>query len=149
MRAGQLCTLNVVTCDRNTTVLEASKLMRENHVGDIVVVEKNDDRIAPIGILTERDIAVSVVAEEAEPKSVLVSEVMSSPAVTAYEWEDGFRLPRRMRRLGVRRIAVIDDAGSLVGIVTEDDLLKFIGDYLVELSHVSTRQMIFEEKRRA
>jgi CBS domain-containing protein len=54
-----------------------------------------------------------------------------------------------MRRLGVRRIAVIDDAGSLVGVVTEDDLLQFIGDYLVELSHVSTRQTILEEKRRA
>lgn len=47
MRAGQICTLNVVTCDRNTTVLEASKLMRASHVGDVVVVENKHDRIAP------------------------------------------------------------------------------------------------------
>ncbi|WP_235024347.1 CBS domain-containing protein [Caballeronia cordobensis] len=149
MRAGQICTLNVVTCDRNTTVLEASKLMRASHVGDVVVVENKHDRIAPLGIVTDRDIAISVVAEEIEPGSVLVADIMSSPVVTAFEWEDGFCLPRRMRRLGVRRIAVIDDAGSLVGVVTEDDLLQFIGDYLVELSHVSTRQTILEEKRRA
>ncbi|WP_277184197.1 CBS domain-containing protein [Caballeronia sp. BR00000012568055] len=148
MRAGQICTLNVVKCDPNTTVLEASKLMRASHVGDVVVVENRHDRIAPLGIVTDRDIAIAVVAEEVEPRSVLVSDIMSAPAVTAFEWEDGFCLPRRMRRLGVRRIAVIDEMGGLIGVVSEDDLLRFIGDYLVELSHVSTRQTIFEEKRR-
>jgi predicted transcriptional regulator len=114
-----------------------------------VVIETTEGRKTPMGVVTDRDIAVSVVADGVDPASLTVCDIMNAPAVTAFEWEDGFCLPRRMRRFGVRRIVVIDEAGSLVGIVTQDDLLRFIGGYLVEMSHVSTRQTIMEEKRRA
>jgi CBS domain-containing protein len=74
---------------------------------------------------------------------------MSSPAITAFEWEDGWRLLRRMRLHGVRRMPVVDDADALIGIVTLDDLLRFSAEFLSELGHVGGRQRFFEEKARA
>ncbi|WP_244851490.1 MULTISPECIES: CBS domain-containing protein [unclassified Caballeronia] len=149
MKAGQICTLDVVTCRGDATALDAAQLMRGCHVGDVVVVDTRNGQTIPLGIVTDRDIAVSVVAQGVDASTLRASDIMTAPAVTAFDWEDAFCLPRRMRRLGVRRLVVIDDAGGLVGIVTEDDLVRFIGDYLTELSQVSTRQTVMEEKRRA
>jgi CBS domain-containing protein len=149
MKAGQICTLDVVTCRGDATALDAAQLMRGCHVGDVVVVDTRNGQTVPLGIVTDRDIAVSVVAQGVDASTLRASDIMTAPAVTAFDWEVAFCLPRRMRRLGVRRLVVIDDAGGLVGIVTEDDLVRFIGDYLLELSQVSTRQTVMEEKRRA
>jgi CBS domain-containing protein len=149
MNAGKICTLDVITCRSKASALEAAKLMRANHVGDLVVVDERDGLPRPVGLVTDRDIAVSIVAEEVDPATLLVADIMTSPPVTAFEWEDAGCLPSRMRLHGVRRVVIVDDAGELVGIVSLDDLLRAAGDFLVELGRVSARQQILEEKLRA
>ena len=77
MNAGELCNREVVTTGRDTGITEAAKLMRDHHVGSLVVVEEKDGRPEPVGILTDRDIVMEVIAEDVGVADVAVGDVMS------------------------------------------------------------------------
>jgi CBS domain-containing protein len=149
VNTGSICTRNVVTCRPDVSALDAARLIRNHHVGDLVVVAETGGSHTPVGVVTDRDIVVSVVAKEVDPATLLVADIMSSPAITAYEWEDVWQVLRRMRLHGVRRMPVVGDMDELIGIVTFDDLVGAISELLSELGHVSGRQKFFEEKAQA
>jgi CBS domain-containing protein len=139
---GTICTRNVITCHAGISALDAAKLMRNHHVGDLVVVsDAGPGRGPPVGVVTDRDIVVSVLACELDAGTLCVADIMSSPAITAFDWEDAWH--------GVRRMPVISDTDELIGIVTLDDLLGAVSELLSELCCVSQRQRHFEEKARA
>lgn len=125
MAVKNLCVANVVTCAQGISVAQAAQLMRERQVGDLVVVDDpmRADRI-PLGMITDRDIAIEVVACGLDPTTTPVATVMRKPLVTAYESEEGSVVIERMRRHGVRRIPVIANEGEVVGIVSLEDLLR-------------------------
>jgi CBS domain-containing protein len=124
MLLKEFCTNEVIYCSRETTALEAAQLMRQKHIGDVVVVDDPDEDLAPVGLVTDRDIAVKVVAAGLNPGKTLVGEVMRTPVVIADEAEDTSVAIARMRHHGVRRLPVTGHHGKLVGIVTLDDLLR-------------------------
>ncbi len=129
MKTLEACKRDVVVAHRHTTLADAAKLMRARHVGCIVVVEKNDAS-KPVGILTDRDIVVEVVAAELDPRSVTVGEIMSAPLVTVRADADALDTLKTMRIRGIRRIPVVDEAGALVGLASLDDLLELAGETL-------------------
>ncbi|ACC76041.1 CBS domain-containing protein [Paraburkholderia phymatum] len=150
MKAGDICTREVITCPSGTTVLEACKIMRANHVGDIVAVEATQEgQVRPRGILTDRDIVIEVLAREVDAAKLFVHDVMSSPLVVSYDWEDVWQVAKRMRLHAIRRMPVVDKAGELVGVVSLDDLLDSACALLSEVSLVTGRQPHFELKHRA
>jgi CBS domain-containing protein len=150
VNTGTICTRNVITCHAGISALDAAKLMRNHHVGDLVVVsDAGPGRGPPVGVVTDRDIVVSVLACELDAGTLCVADIMSSPAITAFDWEDAWHVLRRMRLNGVRRMPVISDTDELIGIVTLDDLLGAVSELLSELCCVSQRQRHFEEKARA
>lgn len=121
---------NVVTCAATLSVAQAARLMRERHVGDLVVVD-DPTRVEglPLGMITDRDIAVEVVGRGLDPATTQVGSVMRKPILTAYASEDPSVIIERMRRHGVRRMPVIANEGELVGIVSLEDLLRrLVGD---------------------
>jgi CBS domain-containing protein len=148
VNTGTICTRNVITCRADTSALDAAKLMRNHHVGDLVVVADAGPGHGPVGVVTDRDIVVSVLARELDPGTLSVADIMSSPAITAFDWEDAWHVLRRMRLNGVRRMPVISDTDELIGIVTLDDLAGAVSELLSELCCVSQRQRHFEEKTR-
>jgi CBS domain-containing protein len=113
---------DVVCCEATTTAAEAANLMRERHVGDIVVLAQGPDARTPIGLITDRDLVVEVMAKGVDPSGIQVSRFMRTPVVIAHETEEAELVIERMRLNGVRRIPVLDQSG-LVGIVTMNDLL--------------------------
>lgn len=149
MNVGALCTREVVTCRRSDTALDAAKLIRQHHVGDLIVLDDSESRPSLCGIVTDRDLVVAVIANGVDPASVSVSEMMSAPLVVARESEGVDQVLRRMRLHGVRRVPVTNDRGDLVGIVSVDDLLDAIATLLDDLRRVSVRQTLFEQKGRA
>ncbi|MEM5371417.1 CBS domain-containing protein [Paraburkholderia azotifigens] len=150
MKASDICSREVITCPSGTTVLEACKIMRANHVGDIVVVEATPGgEPRPRGILTDRDIVLEVLAREVDAATVFVDDAMSSPLVVAYGWEDMREVAKRMRLHAVRRLPVVGQAGELIGIISLDDLFESTCALLSELSLVTRRQPHFELKHRA
>jgi CBS domain-containing protein len=150
MKAADICTREVITCLLGTTVLEACKIMRVNHVGDIVVVEETPDgKLRPKGILTDRDIVLEVLARDVDASRLFVDDVMSSSLVCAYDWEDAWQIAKRMRLHAIRRVPVVDEARELVGVISLDDLLDSACALLSELSLIAGRQPHFELKQRA
>lgn len=127
-----LCKRVVVTIHRNATVEDAARAMLASHIGDVVVVDPADTR-KPVGILTDRDIAVKVVAEGLAPARTTVGSVMSSPVVSLRE-DDGFiEALDRMSAQGVRRAPILDRDGHLKGMVSVDDLVPLLARELAKI----------------
>ncbi|MCK6551292.1 CBS domain-containing protein [Myxococcota bacterium] len=150
MKVSELASRNVVTISPDATVVDAAKLMREHHVGDVVVVERNLQGRVPVGIVTDRDIVVGVVAQGVErPADVFVRDIMGRELITAGADESVSDVLRRMRRFGVRRIPVINSIEVLVGIVTYDDLVHVLVEQLAEFTRLLPEQPEHERQRRA
>jgi CBS domain-containing protein len=142
-QSGTPCTRNVVRVAADATVAEAAVLMREHHVGAVVVVDpKNDER--PIGIITDRDIVVEVVAAGLTPEALLVSEIIQRPIVTIRDGATFTDVVREMSINGVRRLPVVDEEQALVGIASLDDMLEDLAGALVAAADLATRGRRFE-----
>ena len=120
------CTPEVVCCRGSTTALEAARLMRQKHVGDLVVVDDPDDERVPLGMVTDRDIVVEVLAKGLDPSTTSVASITRAPVVIALDTEDTSQVLERMRAHGVRRIPVVDRDGAAIGIIALDDLLRLL-----------------------
>jgi len=112
---------NVVVVNADAPVLDAAKLMAKHSIGSIVVLEKNE----AVGILTERDIVRKVVAEK-KPYTLKVRDVMSHPLVVTSPDISVESAAKIMKKNNVRRLPVIDKNGYIVGIITENDILKIL-----------------------
>lgn len=145
MNITEVCKRDVVIADPDTSVPDAAKLMRERHVGSVVVV---DEAGKPLGIVTDRDIVVEVVAAGVDHRAMRVGEIMSSPVLTVHEDDDALAALKTMRLRGVRRVPVVDSAGFLVGIAALDDLLEIAGDALNDVVLAIHGERAFEAWRR-
>lgn len=148
MRVAEISTVNTVFCAGDETVQGAALLMRKHHVGDVVVVEQGSGMRVPVGIITDRDIVVSVIALGLDPASLLVSDIMSDELLTANEDDDVNETIDRMRLRGIRRVPVVNAAGQLAGIVSVDDMLEFLAEEMGELSRISAHQQAHEKRAR-
>jgi len=149
MSIGEVCNREVVFARRSDTVLRAAELMRTYHVGSLVVVEAGSDPAKPLGIVTDRDLVVEVMAERVAPEDVAVGDVMSYGLVTAREDEGVWDVILRMRARGVRRLPIVDGDGALVGIVTMDDMLELLSGELSALVTLTRREQAREEAVRS
>jgi CBS domain-containing protein len=142
---GAIASRVVVVAEPETTVVRAAELMRENHVGALVVIEASGSRDRALGIITDRDIVVEVLAMGLDPKVLTAGDIMSTNLATAREDEAIFDALDRMKTRGVRRLPVLDTANRLVGVLTLDDVNEFIAD---ELGAVA-RTIRVEQRREA
>ncbi|HUL94140.1 MAG TPA: CBS domain-containing protein [Burkholderiales bacterium] len=148
MRVGDFCIREVIECHRKASALELSQLMRDSHVGDVVVVDQPNGKKVAVGIVTDRDLVVEVMAKEVDPALVTAGDLMGRELVTVGEGSDIFETVELMRHKGVRRIPVVDDQGGLAGIVTLDDLLKVVGEQIILLAQVIGRERFQEQQSR-
>lgn len=148
MHVGQICTTETIFCERDETIQGAALLMRRNHVGDLVVIDQPNGERVPIGILTDRDIVVSVIALGLDPASLLVGDVMSDDLLTCSEADDVYETIERMRQRAIRRVPVVNAAGGLTGIVSVDDLLEFLAEEMGELARIGPHQQSHEKRAR-
>jgi len=129
MSLERICNGEVVTVPPEATLLEVARLMRTRHVGSVIVIEEYH----PVGILTDRDIVVKVVAAERDPKTIQAREIMvSNPALVNINY-DPLDATRIMRDRGLRRLPVVDENRHLLGIVTLDDVLGLLGREIANL----------------
>jgi len=148
MTAGELCSRIVVFAERGTDLVGAAQLMRDHHVGSLVVVDETGRGRVPAGILTDRDIAVAVVAKGVDPRTLRVGEVMTGDPMTVREQDDVLDALRLMRSRGVRRVPVTDAAGTLVGILALDDVLESIAEELGEVARAIATERAREARAR-
>jgi CBS domain-containing protein len=145
MSIGEICNREVIIVHRNETVQEAAKLMRQHHVGDVVVIDDHNGVRVPVGIVTDRDVVVEVVATGLDEATMTVGDIMSQDLFTVKESAGVFEAIQYMRRKTVRRLPIINDDGGLVGILTLDDVLELLSEELLDLSKL----VRYEQKKEA
>jgi len=140
MAIGEICNREVVIVQRDTTIQEAAKLMRSHHAGALVVVKEVAGKRHPVGLVTDRDLVIEVLAPELDASVITVGDIMLPKPVTVPETTGVFEAIQFMRDKAVRRLPVVDGLGALIGIVALDDLLSLLADELSELSTLVTRE---------
>lgn len=148
MKTGDVCNRAVVSIRSGANLSEASRLMREAHVGSVIVVDEASPRRA-VGIVTDRDIVVEAVAAGIDPATLTVAEIMGRGLVVAREDDDALVSLKAMRRRGVRRLPVVDEGGALCGIVSLDDLLEAGSVALNDVVQAIASERALESWRRA
>ena len=120
LKISEIMSADPVVVDVEDSVQDAAILMRKNNISGLVVVEKK----SAIAIVTMKDIAKKVVAENLNARDVRVKDVMSSDMITAIDDEDATGVAMKMAANTISRIPVLDSEGNLVGIVTKTDILR-------------------------
>ena len=148
MRIAEICTRDVVHVTADTSLRDAAEIMRNRHVGAVVVVEQPNGELVPVGILTDRDIVLSVLAPGIDIDALAVADVMTDNVATCRESDGLFDAIRVMRHRGVRRLPVLNAQAGLAGMVAADDIYGALGTHLQELSRALTREQVREMQTR-
>jgi len=143
-----VCTLDVICCRRDTSITEAARLMREHHVGDLVVVDDPEEERIVAGLVTDRDLAVEVIAKGLNPEKTTVAMLLRTPVVVGRDSEDVMEAMQRMQLHGVRRLPVVDALEHVVGVITLDDLLVFNAATAQAIADIVSRGRKREQRTR-
>lgn len=141
MPLKSICTQDVVCIGPEASILDAATLMKNRHVGDLIVVKHPERPRDPLGIITDRDLVLRVLAENLDAQTTKVRDVMYVDPRTASESDGIFETTEKMENAGVRRLPVVDSAGNLSGIISADDLYDLISTELGNLSRIRARQL--------
>lgn len=143
MPLRDICQENFVTVEPNATLLDAAKLMKDRHVGTLIVVEQLAGNVKPVGIVTDRDIALAVA--DNRPLTETKIDAMMSRNLRLATADDGIaETTELMSRHSIRRMPVVDGRGTLVGIVSTDDLFRLLATELMSLASICERQIAKE-----
>lgn len=162
MNVGHYCNREVIIAYPEEAIPEAAKLMRQHHVGSLVIVKKiaEDDTIdhthdegdtwrIPIGILTDRDIVVELIAEDVDLSAVTIGDVINRKLLMVNEEESLTEVLDRMKEKGVRRVPVTNKTDGLVGILALDDLIELYAEQLSHIVTVINKEKNYEQKVRS
>jgi signal-transduction protein with cAMP-binding, CBS, and nucleotidyltransferase domain len=134
----------VISIGPNASLEEAAQLMKEHQVGNVLVMDSNAVKSEVQGIVTDRDIALSLAGEE-DIQDLRVVDIMSGNVVCASENDDFFKLVNLMSESGVTRLPLKSADGKVVGVVNAKNLLEILTKSLFELTKISEKQQENEQ----
>jgi CBS domain-containing protein len=140
MNIGEICSREVYIFEAGEPLANAVGEMMKRHIGAIVVVETEPNRVRPVGIVTDRDVIRGQVSLKKELSGLTLRDVMTSAPLMVSEASGIPEAIERMRARGVRRAPVVNDSGDLVGIVSLDDLLPIVAEELGALARLVGNQ---------
>ncbi|MDD9933633.1 MAG: CBS domain-containing protein [Myxococcales bacterium] len=140
MQIGQLCNRRVVVARRMESAAEIARLMRDEHVGSVVLVDERDGQRVPVGIVTDRDLVLTVVADNRACEATPIGKVMSEDLYCATEEQDVYEVLEQMRARGIRRVPVVDGSRTLQGIFSFDDMVEWTSAQLAEMTRLIQRE---------
>jgi CBS domain-containing protein len=134
MKVGEYCKRAVIAIASSSDAAEAAKLMRQQHVGFLIVHREGDTLRKPVGVLTDRDLVLGVMARDVDPHAVTVDDVMSRKPLTANEADELSEVLQAMRLAGFRRVPVVDARGALSGIMAIDDAIEVVTGLMCDIA---------------
>jgi CBS domain-containing protein len=142
MRVGELCIREVIIAREDETVVEAARLMAERNVGDLVIVDSGfGGGLHPIGIVTDRDLVVQVLARpDRAARAITLGDIMRRDPITASEDDDVETVLGKLRSHGIRRIPIVNRDGGLEGIVSLDDVIGWMAEHMQSATKLLERQ---------
>jgi CBS domain-containing protein len=148
MNVQAICSRHIVSVDAGEPLQRVAQLMREHHVGAVVVTEVGPGGPHVAGIVTDRDLAIEVLARGGDASQVPVSRVAPGPPVGVAANAGLEVAVEAMQTAGVRRLLVHDEQGALVGLLSMDDLLPALAAPLARLGDALRRGREREVERR-
>lgn len=148
MRVGEYCNRNVVVINGNESVKNAAELMRAYHVGDLILLEEQENKKVPIGIITDRDLVIEVMAAGVKPDSLLVRDILTEPFTYIFENDSLFYALEMMHSKKIRRLPVVNNDKALIGIITLDDFIEILAETMVNVVDVVKLQQKKEARQR-
>jgi CBS domain-containing protein len=151
MISGDLCQHQVITISPDSGLTSAARVMRQEHVGYLIVVEPlpQGKQLKVVGVLTDRDIVVTVVARDADPRELTVGDVMTRDPLLVNESSSVEATLSLMQEAGVRRVPVVTREGSLAGVLALDDVLKALALQLDKVAGCISSEQKVERSVRA
>lgn len=140
MKVGDICTRNPATVSTSATLAEVARLMKDRHIGAVIVTKAPLDRPVATGIITDRDIACAQLDRTSDLASLSAEEVMTRNPLEINEEDSLDKAIEKLRARGVRRAPVVSPSGALVGVVSTDDLLAHVARDLMHLARLVTLQ---------
>ena len=134
MKVGEYCKRAVVSIEDDADAFSAAKLMRQEHVGFLVVYRTGDELRKPVGVVTDRDLVLTVMARDVSPQSVTMQDVMTRQPLIASENDELSDMLHAMRMSGIRRVPVIDTRDALVGIMAIDDAIDVVTSLMCDIA---------------
>ena len=139
----------VAVISKDASIEEAAKVMRDHHVGSVVVVESSPKGgLEPVGLLTDRDIVIELISLGISPDEVSVKDIMTPSPVTASHTASLHEVIQIMQKSKVRRLPIVDAKNLLVGFVSFDDLIENLGKEMANLSQITHAQQQVEKNAR-
>ena len=150
MNVADLCRGEVVKVRPHDEIATAARLMREKHVGYLVVVAPGfvEGTVHPVGVLTDRDLVVTILARGADPAALRVEDVMTGKPVVARMDDSLTAALSEMRRIGVRRMPVMGDRSELVGVISLDDVVDALARQLQDVAGSMRNEQLVEQVTR-
>jgi CBS domain-containing protein len=150
MNVGDVCRKNPVVASPFDDLAAVARSMREKHVGYIVIVEPavEESAFKPVGVLTDRDIVVAVVAKEGDPRALQAGDVMTRQPVVALEEESLGAALKKMRKVGVRRLPVVGRRDELVGVLSLDEIIDALVGELESVAGAIRSEQLVEHSLR-
>jgi CBS domain-containing protein len=146
MQSPKWITKKVISVNKDASIQEAAKIMRRHHIGDVVVVDSKSN--APIGMITDRDIVMATVALNIPFEGLTVGEIMTEKVITVSQDAGIHEVIKLMRTHGVKRLPVIGAKKALIGIVSRDNVMKYLGDEFSLIGETYLKQRSKERERR-
>jgi len=147
MKVGEMCSRNPATVSTSATLSDVACLMRDRHIGAVIVTKAPSDRPVAAGIVTDRDIVCAQLDRTSDLGSLSAEEVMTRNPLEINEEDSLSRAIESLRARNVRRAPVISSTGALVGLVSTDDLLACVAGELMHLGRLVALQPRQEAKR--
>lgn len=142
MWVSDICARNAAVIGLSATAREAAWKMGERQTGLLIVVAQGEAR--PVGIVTDRDLVLKVLARGASPDELTVGEIMTRDVGTCRYSDDLFVVAQTMARYGVRRLPVVDEVGAVAGLVSADDIYAALSAHMKELARAFAREHLHE-----
>ena len=127
-KCSDVMTKDLVYSSPTDTVSDVAQLMKKEDIGPVLIVSDKANGKRLVGIVTDRDLAIKVVGEGRDPKKTKVEEVMTEKVITCRMDDDVQNAMKAMAQYQLRRIPVVDNAGMLVGIISQADLATRVNE---------------------
>lgn len=127
-KCSDVMTKDLVYSSPTDTVADVAQLMKKEDIGPVLIVSDKDNGKRLVGIVTDRDLAIKVVGEGRDPKKTKVEEVMTEKIITCRMDDDVQNAMKAMAQYQLRRIPVVDNAGMLVGIISQADVATRVNE---------------------
>lgn len=149
MTIESVCNPNVATIDADSDARRAAVLMRQEHVGDLIVTRFEEGRVRPVGIITDRDIVVEIVAKGIDPAEVRVGDMLRRELISVDKDASLAFAVQTMRESGVRRVPLIDAHDELLGVLSLDDVIEHLAERLDDIAGTIRKQQRVEAQQLA